>query len=104
MYKRQRSAQDNAQAAAARLAEALAAGGFSDADEAAQLRRTCGDPDEAKRRVEAYKERYAAVRARIRQLSGQALEGATEEALSAARAQLSAEEERAAQYLSLIHI
>ena len=93
-----RSAQDNAQAAAARLAEALAAGGFSDADEAAQLRRTCGDPDEAKRRVEAYKERYAAVRARIRQLSGQALEGATEEALSAARAQLSAEEERAAQY------
>ena len=92
-----RAARENEENARARLSESLAAGAFADAREAAALRETYGDPDEAKRRVDAYKERYAAVRSRLRELGKEDLSGATEEAHAAVKAELAAAEERADQ-------
>lgn len=82
-------------AAEERLAEALAAGGFADAGAARMLSQKYGDPAAARTRVEAYREQYAAVRARLRELSKEDLTGATDEALAALRQSLSATKDRA---------
>lgn len=92
-----RAARESAASAQARLAQSLADGAFSNAQEAAGLCRTYGDPDRARSRVEEYKNTYAAVRSRLRELSKEDLSAATKEAHSALRAELSAKEERAAQ-------
>ncbi len=92
-----RAARENADMAQARLAQSLSAGGFSAAEDALALRKTYGDPAEAKRRVDAYKEQYAAVRSRLRELAKEELADATKEAYAALREELSAKEARAAQ-------
>ena len=92
-----RAARENADMAQARLAQSLSAGGFSAAEDALALCKTYGDPAEAKRRVDAYKEQYAAVRSRLRELAKEELADATKEAYAALREELSAKEARAAQ-------
>ena len=92
-----RAARENADMAQARLALSLSAGGFSAAEDALALCKAYGDPAEAKRRVDAYKEQYAAVRSRLRELAKEELADATKEAYAALREELSAKEARAAQ-------
>ena len=99
-----RAAQENAAAAEQRLAASLQAGKFASVGEAAALRTKYGDAARARERVESYKERYAFVRARLRALAEQDLDGATQEALAALRQTLSAKEERAAECASALAV
>ena len=55
--------------AQSRLSGALTAGGFTSAQEAETLSKKYGNPEEARERVEKYKEKYAATRARMRDLN-----------------------------------
>ena len=52
-----------------RLDEALRAGGFENAEEAQTLVREYGNAENAKKRVDDYKEEYAATRSRLRELT-----------------------------------
>ncbi len=92
-----RSARENARQAADRLAASLAEGGFADVSEASALRAAYGDPAAAKARVEAYKERYAAVRSRLRVLAAEDLAEASEEAHAALAGQIAERDARLAQ-------
>ena len=92
-----RAAQEASAAADERLAESMQAGGFASAEEATALCARYGDPARARSRVEEYKNEYAAVRARLRELSKEDLSDATQEAYEAWKAQRSAKEVRAAQ-------
>ncbi len=69
------SAQESAER---RLRDALMAGEFENVAAAQRLLRDYGDAEDAKKRVEEYKERYAAVRARLRELNKEQFETVTE--------------------------
>ena len=66
-----------------RLEEALQAGGFENALQAETLVREYGNAETAKKRVDDYKEAYAATRSRLRELSKDVREEATKERLDA---------------------
>ncbi len=72
---------------------ALAEGGFKDAEEAASLYKKYGNADDARARVEEYRETYGAAKRRLRELGAEDFSGATEEALSAVKGELSRAEE-----------
>lgn len=73
-----KSAAESAQESAARrLSDALAAGEFENVAAAQRLLRDYGDAEGAKKRVEEYKEQYAAVRSRLRELSKEGFETVT---------------------------
>lgn len=91
-----RAAEGSAKAAQERLSQSLAAGGFSSWEEAESLTKRYGDPEKARGRVQAYKDTYAAVRSRLRELSKEDLTGATQDALGKLRAQLSETESKSA--------
>ncbi len=69
----------------ARYRAALAAGEFSDAEEARALTGRYGDASEARARVTRFREEYAAVSSRVRELGEAELGEATEERLAAAK-------------------
>lgn len=77
-----------------RLLTALEAGGFEAADEARTLLTEYGNAQDAKRRVEEYKEVYAAVRSRLRELSALGEARVTQEQLNTIREELSEGERR----------
>lgn len=71
-----------------RLADALQAGGFENAELAERLVSAFGNAQQAKARVERHKEEYAAVSARLRELEGEELAEGTQERLAACRTRL----------------
>jgi exonuclease SbcC len=75
-----------------RYAEALEAGGFESEKQAADLCAKYGDAEEARLRVERYKENYAAVRARFRALNAEDYSAASDEAVKFARQTLATAE------------
>ncbi len=75
-----------------RLKDALS-DNFTSVEEAEALVRRYGDAQAAKKRVEEYREEYAAVRRRLRELAAMELSGGTAEAWKAARDALSKAEE-----------
>lgn len=77
-----------------RLSEALSEGDFKNGAEAEALIEKHGDAENARRRVEAYREDYAAARARLRELKKEDFSEATDENVRAAKEQL-IESERA---------
>ena len=89
-----RAAQESAQAAQDRLLQSLAAGKFSSCEEAETLTARYGDPERAQIRVQEYKDTYAAVRSRLRELSKEDLSDATQEKLTILRAKLSETESK----------
>lgn len=96
---RNNASQSALESALRRLRDALAAGEWESAAEARQLLRDYGDAEAAKKRVEEYKERYAAVRARLRELNKEQFETVTEGDVKAAAERLS-DRERARKELS----
>ena len=77
-----------------KLNDALSAGEFASVREAEELVKKYGNPLEARKRVEEYRERYVATRARLRELRSRDCTGATDEALAALRERLSDAEAR----------
>ncbi len=93
---KKRAAGESFAEAKKRYEEALRAGGFADAAEAGALVAKYGDAEGARARLEAYREKTAATKARIAQLSGED-HAATEEETAAAREALAQAEESALQ-------
>lgn len=91
---RENAARERLAEAGKRLSEALSDGAFSDGAEAEALVSKYGDAENARRRVETYREEYAAARARLRELRKEDFSAATVESVRAARETL-AETERA---------
>lgn len=88
-----KSAAESAQESAARrLSDALAAGEFENVAAAQRLLRDYGDAEGAKKRVEEYKEQYAAVRSRLRELSKEGFETVTADDVKAVTERLSLRE------------
>lgn len=87
-----REAMENA---AKRLSEALAAGNFQSAEEAIALSSKYGDPAAARARVEKFRDDWAATRSKLRELSAEELDSATDEAYRAVAEKLSAAEAEA---------
>ena len=77
-----------------RLDDALEAGDFADAETARALARRYGDPAAVRERVERYKEAYVAARVRLRELEAFGREEASDDALTAVRAQIAGINER----------
>lgn len=77
-----------------RLAEALSDGNFKSGAEAEALIEKYGDAENARQRVDAYREEYALARARLRELKKEDFSEATEENVRAVK-ELLAESERA---------
>ena len=76
------SAKELRMLAEARFLESLKTGGFASVEEAETLSRKYGDPERARERVERYKETYAALRARHRELAEIDYSSVSEEAWS----------------------
>ncbi len=95
--RREQAAKAEAEAAAWRD-ECLFRGGFSSAARAQELLARYGDAEQAKARLEAYKEERAALQSKLSELAEADVSEATEDSLAAAgdRAEAAAEEERAA--------
>ncbi len=91
----EQAAREAAENASARLKEALAAGAFERAEEAAALAAKYGDPTAARERVAKFRDDWAAIRARLRELSAEDLSSATDEAYAALAAKLEAAEKEA---------
>ncbi|MDE7295985.1 MAG: SMC family ATPase, partial [Clostridia bacterium] len=94
MTERANAAKERLAEVGKRLAEALLEGDFKSGAEAEELTLKYGDAESARRKVEAYREEYAAARARLRELSKEDFSEATDENVRAAREKLS-EAERA---------
>ena len=77
------AAQEALESANRRLSEALAVGAFASAEEAAALSAKYGDPALARARVEKFRDDWASVRSRLRELSAEDLSSATDEAYRA---------------------
>ncbi len=92
-----RAAQETDASARERLGRSLLAGAFSDAAQAQALVGRYGDPERARSRVEEYKNEYAAVRSRLRELASSDLSDATPESLNALKEQIAARDARASQ-------
>ncbi len=88
------SAKERLSEAEKRLSEALSEGDFKSGAEAEALTEKHGDAESARRRVEAYREEYAAARARLRELKKEDFSEATDENVRACKVRL-AEAERA---------
>lgn len=74
------AAREAEEGARKRLTEALAAGSFASETDAAALSAKYGDPAAARERVEKFRDDWAAVRAKLRELSAEDLSAATDEA------------------------
>lgn len=98
------AAQNSSRDLSARLADALAGGEFASVDEAKALTDKYGDPARARERVEAYKQQYSGVRARLRALSEEDLSDATAERCAALRAQLAECEKQASAHTQTLAV
>ena len=85
-----------------RLTESLAAGEFISVEEAETLSRKYGDPERARERVERYKENYAALRARLKELREIDYSSVSEEAWAVFSEQLREAEENGRQTARLL--
>ena len=92
-----RAAQSGGQEQQKRLADALTDGAFASVREAKALTDKYGDPVRARERVEAYKQQYSGVHARLRALSEEDLSDATQERCAALRTQLAECEQKSAE-------
>ncbi len=89
------AADERAKEAQERLQAALKRGGFVSAEEAGALAQKFGSAEDAAREAEKFREEYAALRARARELGQEELGDATEDALNEARQETKAAENRA---------
>ena len=92
---REKAASERAASSRERLVRTLSEGKFSSVQEAKALCERYGDPRVARERVEAYREEYGALRARLKELQKEDISDATQEALSALQAKISGKQARA---------